>query len=194
MLDGCATHTMIQEKILPWLKTKLIRKSALIIENIHGEEEYSVSLMEVELSHNVKINAYAIKQEFSFMEPNKKLIQYLWPNLDSHILEEILHNAYEGETHLIIGQDNYWALMDNSVGLENLIAHNNMQLGIIRTKFSSAMWSDEDVGEETLNHVPLGRFGESKDIAGVTAFLCSDDSAYITGETIVAAGGMNSHL
>ena len=138
MLDGCATHTMIQEKILPWLKTKLIRKSALIIENIHGEEEYSVSLMEVELSHNVKINAYAIKQEFSFMEPNKKLIQYLWPNLDSHILEEILHNAYEGETHLIIGQDNYWALMDNSVGLENLITHNNMQSGIIRTKFG---WS-----------------------------------------------------
>jgi len=71
---------------------------------------------------------------------------------------------------------------------------NGVAPGIIRTKFSSAMWSDEDVGEETLNHVPLGRFGESKDIAGVTAFLCSDDSAYITGETIVAAGGMNSHL
>jgi len=71
---------------------------------------------------------------------------------------------------------------------------NGVAPGIIRTKFSSAMWSDQDVGEETLNHVPLGRFGESKDIAGVTAFLCSDDSAYITGETIVAAGGMNSHL
>ena len=55
MLDGCATHSMIQEKILPWLKTKLIRKSALIIENIHGEEEYSVSLMEVEFLTMLKL-------------------------------------------------------------------------------------------------------------------------------------------
>jgi len=71
---------------------------------------------------------------------------------------------------------------------------NGVAPGIIRTKFSSAMWADEDVGEATLAHVPLGRFGEAKDIAGVTAFLCSDDASYITGETIVAAGGMNSHL
>lgn len=71
---------------------------------------------------------------------------------------------------------------------------NGVAPGIVRTKFSSAMWKDENLAEATLAQVPLGRFGESKDIAGVTAFLCSEDAAYVTGETIVAAGGMSSHL
>ena len=51
---------------------------------------------------------------------------------------EILQNAYEGETHLIIGQDNYWAMVDNSSGLENLISHENNSSGILRTIF---VWS-----------------------------------------------------
>ena len=71
---------------------------------------------------------------------------------------------------------------------------NGVAPGIIKTKFSSALWSNETIAEQTLEQVPLRRFGECKDIAGVTAFLCSDDAAYVTGETIVAAGGMNSHL
>jgi len=71
---------------------------------------------------------------------------------------------------------------------------NGVAPGIIKTKFSSSLWANETIAEQTLEQVPLRRFGESKDIAGVTAFLCSDDAAYVTGETIVAAGGMNSHL
>lgn len=38
------------------------------------------------------------------------------------------------------------------------------------------------------------RLGEVEDISGIVAFLASDDGAYITGETIVAAGGMPSRL
>ena len=36
------------------------------------------------------------------------------------------------------------------------------------------------------------RLGQAEDIAGVASFLCSDDARYITGETIVAAGGLQS--
>jgi dehydrogenase/reductase SDR family protein 4 len=36
--------------------------------------------------------------------------------------------------------------------------------------------------------------GQSEECAGVAAFLCSDDSSYITGETIVVAGGSQSRL
>ena len=125
MLDGCSTHTVIQEKILPWLNTKFVASSSLIVENLHGEEEYPVSRMEVELPQvdgkTVIIKAYAVNKELPVMVPNKKLIQELWPNLEPEygILDEILQNAYEGETHIIIGQDNYWAVIDNSAGLEN---------------------------------------------------------------------------
>lgn len=38
------------------------------------------------------------------------------------------------------------------------------------------------------------RFGESDEIAGVAAFLASEDASYITGETIAAGGGMQSRL
>lgn len=38
------------------------------------------------------------------------------------------------------------------------------------------------------------RFGVPHDISGVVTFLASDDAGYITGETIVAAGGMASRL
>jgi len=71
---------------------------------------------------------------------------------------------------------------------------NGVAPGIIKTKFSSSLWQDEHMTEQTLEQIPMGRFGLSEDIAGVTSFLCSDDAAYITGETIVAAGGMKSHL
>lgn len=36
--------------------------------------------------------------------------------------------------------------------------------------------------------------GEPHDISGVVSFLASDDAGYITGETIVAGGGMKSRL
>ena len=49
--------------------------------------------------------------------------------------DEILQNTYKGETHIIIGQDNYWAVIDNSSGLENLISHKNNKSGLLRTKF-----------------------------------------------------------
>ena len=71
---------------------------------------------------------------------------------------------------------------------------NGIAPGIIKTKFSSALTANEDIADQTLAQIPLGRFGESSEIAGVASFLCSDDAAYITGETIVAAGGMMSHL
>lgn len=51
-----------------------------------------------------------------------------------------------------------------------------------------------EAGEKLLERVPLGRLGETQDMGAVAAFLCSEDAAYVTGETITAAGGMTSRL
>jgi NAD(P)-dependent dehydrogenase (short-subunit alcohol dehydrogenase family) len=40
-----------------------------------------------------------------------------------------------------------------------------------------------------LSRTPLLRFGQPSEIAGIAAFLASDDASYVTGETIVADGG-----
>ncbi len=37
---------------------------------------------------------------------------------------------------------------------------------------------------------PLGRLGEPSEVANAVAFLCSEEAAYITGETLGVSGGM----
>ncbi|CAN0271585.1 dehydrogenase/reductase SDR family member 4-like [Lampetra fluviatilis] len=66
--------------------------------------------------------------------------------------------------------------------------------GIIKTRFSSFLWENKDMLGEFVKHIPMGRIGEPEECAGTVAFLCSEDSAYITGETLVVAGGCPSRL
>lgn len=66
--------------------------------------------------------------------------------------------------------------------------------GVIKTKFSTALWTDETLAEEFLKVCPMGRFGEPDECAGAVSFLCSDDASYITGETVCITGGMVSRL
>ena len=42
---------------------------------------------------------------------------------------------------------------------------------------------------EVVSRIPLGRAGQPEDVAGLVAFLASDDAAYITGQAIHVNGG-----
>ncbi|XP_034243408.1 dehydrogenase/reductase SDR family member 4 [Thrips palmi] len=66
--------------------------------------------------------------------------------------------------------------------------------GVIKTKFAQAITEPETSRDVALQSIPMQRFGTPDEMGGVVAFLCSDDAAYITGETIVASGGMQSRL
>jgi 2-hydroxycyclohexanecarboxyl-CoA dehydrogenase len=46
------------------------------------------------------------------------------------------------------------------------------------------------VGEGLKRAIPLGRLGEPDDLAGVVAFLASDDAAYMTGQVVSVSGGL----
>lgn len=59
--------------------------------------------------------------------------------------------------------------------------------GVIKTTMNQ--WLSIEEEEELLANISLGRFGDPSDIGKLTAFLCSDESKYITGQTIVADGG-----
>jgi glucose 1-dehydrogenase len=52
-------------------------------------------------------------------------------------------------------------------------------------------WIDDPVKREMVeSHIPMRRAGDAEEMAAVTAFLCSDDAAYITGQTIFVDGGL----
>jgi len=59
--------------------------------------------------------------------------------------------------------------------------------GLIETEMAHAL-TPEKIAEITAA-TPLGRLGQPEEIAGVIAFLLSDDSSFMTGQTVVASGG-----
>lgn len=61
--------------------------------------------------------------------------------------------------------------------------------GSIMTQILEAVNSDPEAKDRILSRTPLGRIGDPKEIASVAAFLASDDSSYVTGQTIYADGG-----
>ena len=61
--------------------------------------------------------------------------------------------------------------------------------GLIKTKFSEALWGNEPILERFLQHIPLNRVGTSDDVAGLAVYLASDAAAYCTGGVYLIDGG-----
>jgi dehydrogenase/reductase SDR family protein 4 len=62
--------------------------------------------------------------------------------------------------------------------------------GLVKTDFAKALWEDPVRRKEREAATPLRRLGEPRDIGGVAVFLASDAAAFITGQCIVADGGV----
>ena len=95
--------------------------------------------------------------------------------------------------------------------IDIIAAHNSD----ITQQFALKMIANDGIRDDVMEFTPMGRYtcdrknktkqlfvllyklyriGQPDECAGVVSFLCSDDASYITGETIVIAGGMQSRL
>jgi NAD(P)-dependent dehydrogenase (short-subunit alcohol dehydrogenase family) len=61
--------------------------------------------------------------------------------------------------------------------------------GLVRTKFSAALWQDEAVLQRFLQKVPLGRIAQPEEMVGLAVYLAGPASAYCTGAVFTVDGG-----
>lgn len=61
--------------------------------------------------------------------------------------------------------------------------------GSIKTNMLAGVSGDKTAHEKIMARTPMGRIGHPDEVAGVAAFLASEDSSYITGQTIYVDGG-----
>ena len=62
--------------------------------------------------------------------------------------------------------------------------------GLTETKFAGAMFSQQEIYQEAIKSIPMGRHAQPREMAGTVLYLVSDASSFTTGECIVVDGGM----
>lgn len=70
------------------------------------------------------------------------------------------------------------------------ITVNNVAPGAIATPINKSLLEDKPKLNALLRNIPLGRMGSPEDVAGLVAYLASEDAAYVTGSTFVIDGGL----
>lgn len=111
----------------------------------------------------------------------------------------ILNNS---SVHEIVPKPKYLPYSVSKGGLENLtkslaleyadrgIRVNAVGPGAVVTPINKAWTDNPKARGEVESHIPMGRAGQSCEIASVFAFLASDEASYVTGQTFFACGGL----
>jgi len=95
------------------------------------------------------------------------------------------------------GQANYAASKAGLIGLAKSVAKElagkNITCNVVAPGFIITEMTDvlgDQIKEMAKSHIPLRRFGQPQEIAGVVSFLASQDAGYVTGQVICVDGGM----
>jgi glucose 1-dehydrogenase len=70
------------------------------------------------------------------------------------------------------------------------ITVNNVAPGAIITPINKSLLNNKQQLDALLANIPLGRMGTSAEVAGMVAYLSSEEAAYISGSTLIIDGGL----
>jgi 3-oxoacyl-[acyl-carrier protein] reductase len=92
------------------------------------------------------------------------------------------------------GQVNYSAAKAGLIGATKALAkeaaRSKILVNAVSPGFIETDMTKDLPKKEILQHVPLRRMGTAEEVAGVVAFLCSEEATYITGQVINVNGGV----
>ncbi len=136
----------------------------------------------------------------STLRPLLLLSQYAVPHLQQRGGGRIIALSSLGARRYLPG---YAAIGSAKAALENLVRYLAVDLaplnirvncvsgGPIDTDSLNYVMADESDRAEVADATPLGRIGTPEDLSGVVSFLCGPDSDWITGQTLIADGGLS---
>ena len=78
--------------------------------------------------------------------------------------------------------------------MANELAPHNIQVnalapGLIKTKFSQALWKNPQIAERAIKGIPQKRIGSVEEVTGIALYLAAPASNFTTGATFVVDGG-----
>lgn len=170
--------------------------------NQFGKEKFDILVNNVGITSELPFGKLTSEELDLQYNTNYKSLVLL-----TQILEPLLNDGGRiismgtGLTRVVFSQFIAYAAMKSALQtITTYLAHDLGSRGItvnmvapggIDTDFNKKLFQKETgVREYLASNTALGRIGEVQDIGGVTAFLCTDEAAWITGQRIEVSGGM----
>ncbi|CAF0928993.1 unnamed protein product [Rotaria sordida] len=184
---------LLDETIKKYGKLDILVSNAGISPTVGSILETTESAWDKIFDINVKSAFFLIQEAIPYLEAQKNSSIIIISSITGYTPFDPI-GAYSVSKTALLGLTK--ALVNPCI--ERGIRINAIAPGIIKTKFSRLLWNNDNSVKESedvsFSGCPIGRVGTPDECANVVAFLASDDASYITGETIVVAGGMTSHL
>ena len=203
-----------KEKLINFMKDNksIIKRLTCDLKDSNQIKKMIEEIISINLNIDILVNNAGITDDSLFIRMNyEKWQNVIKTNLDSNFLlsssiSKLMIKKKWGRiiniTSIVgytgnLGQANYVASKSGVTGMTKSIAIelakwnitvNCVSPGFIKTNMTEKL--NEEQKNAIINKIPLGMIGSPNDVANCVEFLASDESRYITGETIHVNGGM----
>ena len=174
----------------------------ILVSNV-AVNPYFGTFMDMQESHWDKIFDVNVKAPFMLTQ---KVIPHMLNNKKPGDKGAIVYissiAAYSGMSSIGAYSISKTALLGLCKNMSMEMAHEGIRVnliapGVIKTKFSSLLWNEDDESDGNdfyTSNTHMKRLGEAYEIGGIVSFLCGPEASYITGENIVVAGGYHCNI